>query len=67
MYRRFGKLYSSALAENMRVGIYGHGGFPVIFFSCGFDDAADVENIGLIKAVANLLESGRIRNIVPKD
>ena len=52
--------YSSALGHDMELLIYGHAGLPLVCFPSQDGRAADWAGFGMVDAVADLIEAGRL-------
>lgn len=53
--------YSDRLHREMHIKIYGHYGYPVIAFPCQDKQSDDFSNNGMINALSELIESGRMK------
>ncbi|MEM7801585.1 MAG: alpha/beta hydrolase-fold protein [Chloroflexota bacterium] len=65
MRRRYDKIYSPAIGQEMEVLSFGHYGEPVIAFPSGGGSFFDFENNGMVEALAPLIEGGRIKLYCP--
>ena len=54
------KEYSHNLGRDMEFKVYGHSGRPFLVFPCQDGRFFDYENMGMIDAVKDYIESGRI-------
>ncbi len=61
MRREQGELWSSALGYAPTVVVHGHWGRPVLAFAAEGGRAVDFETNGLLDAVADLVEAGRVK------
>ena len=55
------KEYSHNLGRDMEFKVYGHSGRPFLVFPCQDGRFFDYENMGMIDAVKDYIESGRIQ------
>lgn len=55
--------YSGALGGNMPVAIYGHWGVPLLYFPTASADFEELERFGMIDALAEHIDRGRIKII----
>lgn len=53
--------YSDRLHREMHIKIYSHYGYPVIAFPCQDKQSDDFSNNGMINALSELIESGRMK------
>ena len=53
--------YSPHVNREMRIKIYGHYGTPIICFPCQDKDSSDFANNGMIDALHDYIEGGRIK------
>lgn len=53
--------YSRHLGFNMPVAVYGHWGVPVLYFPTASADFEELERFGMIGALSDHIESGRIK------
>lgn len=65
MQRRYEKMYSPAVGRDMELLAYGHYGAPMIVFPSGGGRYHDIEDNGLIAAVAPLLDAGKLKLYCP--
>lgn len=61
MQRRYEKMYSLAVGREMQLLAYGHQGEAVVAFPSGGGAFFDFENNGMVDAIANLIETGKMR------
>jgi esterase/lipase superfamily enzyme len=66
MLRRYDKIYSPAIGRDIQVLAFGHYGAPVIAFPAGMGQFYDFENNGMIEAVADLIEGGKVKLYCPE-
>jgi esterase/lipase superfamily enzyme len=66
MQRRYEKIYSPAVGREMQLLAFGHYGPPVIAFPSGGGQFYDFENNGMVDALANLIENGRLKLYCPE-
>ncbi|NJN81461.1 MAG: esterase family protein [Caldilineaceae bacterium] len=66
MLRRYETLYSPAVGRHMQMLAFGHFGAPVIAFPSGGGQFYDFEDNGMIGAVADLIEAGKIKIYCPE-
>ena len=61
MNREYHKWHSDRLGRDMELLIYGHGGLPVLVFPTSMGRFFEYEDNGMINAVWDLLENGRLQ------
>jgi esterase/lipase superfamily enzyme len=61
MKTEYHKWYSSALGHEMELKIYGYYGKPVIVFPAQSGRFFDFENFGMVDAISDHIESGRVK------
>ena len=61
MRTEYHKMYSPALGHDMELKIYGYYGKPVIVFPAQSGRFFDFENFGMVQAIADHIESGRVK------
>ena len=61
MNREYHKWYSSRLGRDMELLVFGHGGLPVMAFPTSGGRFYELENRGLIGAVADKIDGGRLQ------
>ena len=61
MRRRGIDLWSPAIGSSGTVIAYGHWGRPVLVFPAEAGRAGDLESHGMVDAVADLLDAGRVK------
>ena len=61
MTGRHAELYSPAIGSSGSVVAYGHWGRPVLVFPAEGGSASDLEHQGMVDAVADLIEGGRVK------
>ena len=61
MSGRHAELYSPAIGSSGSVVAYGHWGRPVLAFPAEGGSAWDLEHQGMVGAVADLIEGGRVK------
>lgn len=66
MLRRYERVYSPAIGREMQVLSFGHYGAPVIAFPSGGGQFYDFENNGMIGAIAQLIDAGKVKVYCPE-
>ena len=61
MTGRHAELYSPAIGSSGSVVAYGHWGRPLLAFPAEGGSAWDLEHQGMVGAVADLIEGGRVK------
>lgn len=61
MQRRYHKIFSPAIGREMELLEFGHAGTPIIAFPTGGSPFYELENNGMVNALAPLLDEGKIR------
>ena len=65
MERRYTTIYSPAIGRDMPLLTFGHYGAPLIAFPSGGGQFHDFEDNGMIRALAPLIDSGKIKVYCP--
>ncbi len=55
------KVWSESLSRDMELKSYGHAGKPLLVFPSGCGRFYEFEDFGMVKAVADFIESGKLR------
>jgi esterase/lipase superfamily enzyme len=61
MQRQHVRWHSERLGREMGLAVYGHWGLPVIGFPTSGGDEWELENMGLIPALADYVEAGKVK------
>jgi esterase/lipase superfamily enzyme len=65
MNREYHRWYSSSLGRDMELLLFGHGGLPLLVFPSSMGRFFEYEDRGMIGAVSNQFEEGRIQAFCP--
>ena len=65
MQRRYESFYSPAVGRDMQMLAFGHHGTPFIAFPSGGGQFHDLEDNGMVEAVAHLIEAGKLKLYCP--